>query len=874
MPNDDELKARVSIDIPNSIQNIKDDLKKLSAELAADKSARVKIIGSLNILETQKLINAQLATISNGVKAPKIDLQVNTAGSSNSLGSVQTVINNTANSVNNLKSELMDLPAKFTQAIRPVTDTQGFVKVEETINSIKNAYKELGTISVNRLYDDDASADSMKGFTIQIKSAVGEVRNLQYQLNNTGRLYEYIGGSASDSGVNRFVENVEKSMAKANVEATKLSTSLNKIQADINDTGVSRPIKDSSNIAQLETQYEKVKTAIEAVRNADATALPQMKANAEAEISALRSMESQFRNAENAATSLRTLDIDTIKAKNTNEIDKFANGLKAAGIESADLTQDINNLRIALNKIGATDKEGLTKFLNDFDVAKSKASALRSELTNVKKASNFSSDKSIFSNRIAVYMTQNTKAAKAYRVEFERIKEQLKTVDAAGLQRLKKEFTDLTLRAKAAGNNTKFLGERIKEAATKFTTWMSITTVITTGVRAIRDMVTNVIELDSALLELSKVSDESANELKKVTKEAYNLGTQLGKTGTQVIDAITQFKRAGYEMSDSMALAKEALLMTNVSENITETGDAAQYLINVIKGFRQEDDFVEFAERITNVVNEVSNTQAVDFDNLVDGASRLSAVANQAGMSLEQMTGVLTGSYEVLGNMEKSATGLITIFSRLRAVQLEDDDEAVSSAAKLQEIFSKATNGAVNIVDATTGQLRDTYAVLDELADVWDKLDKNTQEGLAFEAAGIRQRNVFLSVMSNWKNVEKAAKSALNSQGSAAVENAKYLDSINGKLAQLESTSEQLSSTVINSDFLKGLVDAGTTVLSVLNGIISSLGTIPTLLTAIGTAMAFKNVGEHINTPFLVLLQFYREHTHFQIMNPLFAGNG
>jgi TP901 family phage tail tape measure protein len=855
MPNDDELKARVSIDIPNSIQNIKDDLKKLSAELAADKSARVKIIGSLNILETQKLINAQLATISNGVKAPKIDLQVNTAGSSNSLGSVQTVINNTANSVNNLKSELMDLPAKFTQAIRPVTDTQGFVKVEETINSIKNAYKELGTISVNRLYDDDTSADSMKGFTIQIKSAVGEVRNLQYQLNNTGRLYEYIGGSASDSGVNRFVENVEKSMAKANVEATKLSTSLNKIQADINDTGVSRPIKDSSNIAQLETQYEKVKTAIEAVRNADATALPQMKANAEAEISALRSMESQFRNAENAATSLRTLDIDTIKAKNTNEIDKFANGLKAAGIESADLTQDINNLRIALNKIGATDKEGLTKFLNDFDVAKSKASALRSELTNVKKASNFSSDKSIFSNRIAVYMTQNTKAAKAYRVEFERIKEQLKTVDAAGLQRLKKEFTDLTLRAKAAGNNTKFLGERIKEAATKFTTWMSITTVITTGVRAIRDIAKNVIELDSAMVSLKKVTDATDSEFNDFLKSATTSAKELGASITDVVTATAEFSRLGYDLADSETLGKIATLYQNVGDGISAE-EASQSIISAMKAFGYT---AEQAIEIVDKFNEVGNKFSISSKGIGDALQRSASALAEANNDLSQSIALQVGANDVVQDPDTVGTMWKTVAMRIRGAKSElteaglETDGMVESTSQLRDII-KSMTGFDIMLDENT--FKSTYDIVVGIGEQFDKLSDIDSASLLEKLAGKRQGNALSAALNNIEDIKAAYASAENSAGSAMAEQQEYMKGIQYSLDRLEATAEELSTTLINSDFLKGLVDAGTTVLSVLNGIISSLGTIPTLLTAIGTAMAFKNVGEHINTPPYASLHF------------------
>ena len=69
----------------------------------------------------------------------------------------------------------------------------------------------------------------------------------------------------------------------------------------------------------------------------------------------------------------------------------------------------------------------------------------------------------------------------------------------------------------------------------------------------------------------------------------------------------------------------------------------------------------------------------------------------------------------IQGNIEKVATGQITIFSRLQAIQL-DGEEEVSTVAKLQGKFSNATKGAVNIVDQTTGQLRNVYDILDDMA--------------------------------------------------------------------------------------------------------------------------------------------------------------
>ena len=206
------------------------------------------------------------------------------------------------------------------------------------------------------------------------------------------------------------------------------------------------------------------------------------------------------------------------------------------------------------------------------------------------------------------------------------------------------------------------------------------------------------------------------------------------------------------------------------------------------------------------------------------------------------MLGILTGTNEVLQNIEKTASGQITIFTRLQGIQLPDEED-VMPVAKLQETINTATKGVVNIVDQTSGELRNVYDILKDLNNVWDTLDKNTQEGIAFAAAGTRQKNVFLSMMENWKNVESATKSAQNSLGSASIENQKYLDSISGKLANLESAFQSLSQTVVNSDFIKFIVDGGTDILNILDGIITTIGEIPSLLLTISGIALFKNVG-------------------------------
>ena len=107
----------------------------------------------------------------------------------------------------------------------------------------------------------------------------------------------------------------------------------------------------------------------------------------------------------------------------------------------------------------------------------------------------------------------------------------------------------------------------------------------------------------------------------------------------------------------------------------------------------------------------------------------------------------------------------------------------------------------------------------------------------------IRQKQVFLALMQNWKGVEDAVESAKNSLGSADEENEKYINSIQGKLENLESATQKLSKTLIDSDLVKFFVDLGTTGVKAIDGIVNALTPLGTIGVISGGILGAKNAG-------------------------------
>ena len=70
---------------------------------------------------------------------------------------------------------------------------------------------------------------------------------------------------------------------------------------------------------------------------------------------------------------------------------------------------------------------------------------------------------------------------------------------------------------------------------------------------------------------------------------------------------------------------------------------------------------------------------------------------------------------------------------RLRGISTLGEDGAVSTS-KLSKAFKEIAD--IDIFDQQTGQLRDTYSILQDMAEVWPKLTANQKQYLGELAAG------------------------------------------------------------------------------------------------------------------------------------------
>lgn len=342
-----------------------------------------------------------------------------------------------------------------------------------------------------------------------------------------------------------------------------------------------------------------------------------------------------------------------------------------------------------------------------------------------------------------------------------------------------------------------------------FTTYMSVTTVFYQIINTTKDMIQEVTDLDSALIELQKVTDLTGASLKNFTQDAYDAAEAVAKTGTEMVQAATEFAKAGYDENQILKLGELALMYTNIADEEVSAAESAEFMVAQMKAFNVE---AEDAIHIIDAVNEVANKYAVSSADIANNLGKSSAVMANAGNSYEQMIGLLTAGTEITRNASKVANGLKTITLRLQG--MDDEGEAsLELMAQMEVLFSKLGLS----VYKTDGSLKNTYEILKDLAPVYKEATAAEKAYITETIAGKYQAQNAAAILNNFETALAATETALNSEGSALNENAKYIDSIEGKVSNLKSAFEELSQTLISSDFIKFVVDLGTALLRIAN---------------------------------------------------------
>lgn len=418
---------------------------------------------------------------------------------------------------------------------------------------------------------------------------------------------------------------------------------------------------------------------------------------------------------------------------------------------------------------------------------------------------------------------------------------------------------------KANGEAHLSLADKIKVATEKFSQYFGIAKIVSLAWRATRQMVQATIELDDAFTQLKIVTGATDSEMKQFSETAINLSKNLGQSVADVTKSIETFSRLGYNLPDASELAKYATILANTAA--VSTDEATTGLTSIIKGFNLN---VSDAEHVSDVLIQVGQKYAVSARELMEAFERSGAALNATNVSFEKASGLVAAANASIQDSSVVGTALKTVSARIRGSK-SDLEELGEDTEDLAEGFSKyskeikALTGFNIMEEGSTTEFKDLYDIMQGIAQVWSSLSDASQARVAEILGGTRQLQVISSIIGNWKDASGAYTEAMNSAGVATKANDTYMESATAHINQFKASFEELSADVLDSDLIGNIVDAGTKLLGLLDGISKLVGALPGdftgLAVAISAALSFKNVGELINQfQFLIILRIEYAH--------------
>jgi hypothetical protein len=156
-------------------------------------------------------------------------------------------------------------------------------------------------------------------------------------------------------------------------------------------------------------------------------------------------------------------------------------------------------------------------------------------------------------------------------------------------------------------------------------------------------------ELDTALTEMRKVSDESLSSLKAYQKETFSTANDIGTTALDLQDATATWMRLGESLSEAKESAKDATILMNVSE-FDNIDDATESLVAMSQAYQELDKM-----DIIDVLDNIGNKYSIATDELSTALQDSAAVLKTQGNDLYESAALITAGNAITQDASKTA---------------------------------------------------------------------------------------------------------------------------------------------------------------------------------------------------------------------------
>nr|WP_270248901.1 phage tail tape measure protein [Coprococcus catus] len=748
-------------------------------------------------------------------------------------------------------------------------------EVSTALKDQVNAYKEIQNIREKMFQTSDSNmlselSKEKKEYQEQYLAASKILKANSDLYDSEKQLGELKKISTKTS--NKIAQNQIKSNAAEQEKLNKSRSSelQNSVQRQLNNnidrySTISKRMASGSALSTDAKELAKVKKEIETIQNSDI--LPADK---------LEASKDRIQQIDIAVDDLKKKLKEDTSDSAQSVIDKYQRQVNSSLINSNTFKPSegykkaITNLQSSINELDKFKKKIADQpMLSEEDFAdferlkknvEDASQALKNFSSSAKGMKGVSIEKEI--SKINQTLNQNPRYSKAAKEALHELLQELESgVSTKGLDEIHQKLMQIQNDEEKAGRSGKGLIDVIKEKQ-----WYGFAAQIA-GMFSIYDVFNIakqgfevVKEFDSAFTEMRKVSNETQQSLKDYQATTFDVADTVGTTALQIQDSTADWMRLGESMDEAAQSAKDATILLNVSE-FEGIDEATDSLVSMSQAYKDLDKM-----DIIDVLNNIGNNYSISTDGLATALKDSASSLVTANNDLNEAAALITAGNAITQDPSKTGAGIRTISLRLVGTEDakqeleemgESTDGMVTTVSKLRDIIKDATRDAskdgkgFDILD-DNGNYKSTYEIMQGLADLYDNIVKKDKElgtnnlNLLLETiAGKNRSNIAASILQNGDMLRSVYEDAQNSEGSAETELNAYLDSVEGKLTQLQNRAQEFWTKVINSDAIKSGIEMLTNLLELATKLVDTIGVIPTLGGLLSGFASIKGKGEH-----------------------------
>lgn len=381
------------------------------------------------------------------------------------------------------------------------------------------------------------------------------------------------------------------------------------------------------------------------------------------------------------------------------------------------------------------------------------------------------------------------------------------------LKALQGQMTGYVNQAAQATRSQMGIMENFQNAMLKFPIWMGASTLFFGAIQSAKTFVTTIIDVDAKMTTLQKVMSDSA-DMNQVFEDATHSAERFGQTLSSVLDAYAEFARQGYEGADLTNFADAALITSNVGE--VGAQEASEYLTSAAAQWQQESqDAMGNIDSWNNIANNYATTVA----KLGEGQAKAGSTARAMGLDFHETNAVL-GSLTAQTKQSGSEIGnfIKAVFPRAYTVgkgtledlgiQLEDNMGRTKSAI---ELYREAAHAITDMNDADQAEVVKGLGGVHHYQRMQVLLDTLRETGGMYD---------------------QIYDASVNSAGSAAAENAIYMESLEAQINKAKVAIEMFSLALGEAFLEAGILEFITTFTNALTGITHVMNEHPALYKA------------------------------------------